>query len=429
MGSYTLVCPCCGTTLPDNYTLECPCGGLIRTEYEARQLTIRDLPGMWAYYDWLPAKGYIDTPGKTVTYRSEGLARELGLQELYIAFNGYWPERNARMLTCSFKELEAPPTIIRAKEHGGKAIVLASVGNTARAFAYLSTITGFPLVLVVPGKSAADKLWIPGIEPGSSVHLITLGGESDYTDAINLSGRIASLPGMLPEGGAKNVARRDGMATVMLDAAMYMKRLPDDYFQSIGSGTGGIAAWEASLRLVRDGRFGQHLPRLHLVQNLPFAPMLHAWEDHRHEIIPEKDMPDAKKQISEMYSDVLSNRTPPYGVKGGVYDALADTHGTMYGITKDEAISAKKTFESCEGIDILPPAAVTVAALLQARERGGLEKHRVLLNITGGGYERLKEDMPLNHVKPDLNVPGPDVPLKDILEVIKNDGSTTRVDR
>ncbi len=65
---------------------------------------------------------------------------------------------------------------------------------------------------------------------------------------------------MMPEGGAKNVARRDGMGTVMLDAAVTMKEMPDDYFQAIGSGTGGIAAWEASMRLRDDGRFGKHCP-------------------------------------------------------------------------------------------------------------------------------------------------------------------------
>jgi len=52
-----------------------------------------------------------------------------------------------------------------------------------------------------------------------------------------------------------NVARRDGMGTVMLEAAVTIGRAPDHYFQAVGSGTGGIAAWEASLRLKQDGRF------------------------------------------------------------------------------------------------------------------------------------------------------------------------------
>jgi cysteate synthase len=60
---------------------------------------------------------------------------------------------------------------------------------------------------------------------------------NDYTDAINLAGRIAKLPGMVPEGGARNVARRDGMGTMMLDAAVTIGKMPDHYFQAVGSGT------------------------------------------------------------------------------------------------------------------------------------------------------------------------------------------------
>lgn len=416
MGAYELTCPWCNTILPDHYTLDCPCNSLIRTRYRVSRLELKNLPGMWKFYDWLPATGHIDTPGATVTYHSEGLSRELGT-DIYVAFNGYWPEIGADMRTCSFKELEAPPTIVRAREHGGKAMVLASAGNTARAFAYLSIVSGFPAVIVVP-KRNADRLWIPEKRPGESVRLITIGGNSDYSDAISLSNRIARLPGMMPEGGAKNVARRDGMGTVMLDAAVFLKRMPDDYFQSIGSGTGGIAAWEASLRLQRDGRFGDHLPRLHLAQNLPFAPMLNAWKDGRRDIIPERDMPDARRSIAEMYSDVLSNRSPPYGVRGGVFDAVSESNGTIYGITETEAVEAKKLFEALEGIDILPPAAVAVAALVKACEKDGLKGRKVLLNITGGGYERLKKEVPLSMVEPCLEVSDPDVELADIMKVI-----------
>jgi cysteate synthase len=41
------------------------------------------------------------------------------------------------------------------------------------------------------------------------------------------------------------------------------------------------------------------------------------------------------------------------------------------------------------------------------------------LNITGGGYERLKSELPIYKIKPALSVSGPDVPLDDILRVIE----------
>ncbi len=119
-----------------------------------------------------------------------------------------------------------------------------------------------------------------------------------------------------------------------------------------------------------------------------------------------------------MYTDILSNRNPPYAIKGGVYDALIDTGGDMYAVTNREAMDAKTLFESLEGIDILPPAAVAVAALLQACEQKPYKDRSVLLNITGGGYERLKKDVPLQQVESCLTVSGPDVPLDEIMKVI-----------
>src|SRR5574341_939574 len=258
---YNLVCTGCGSVYFDD-RLKCGSdSALLRTEYRNRQMELRDVPGMGRFHDWLPVHEIITSDSGPVTYKSTELAAELGLNNLYISFNGYWPEKGAFVKTCSFKKLEAFPTIQKLK-NSGRSLVLASAGNTARAFAHVSALTGVKGYIVVPA-SGVSRLWLPE-EPTDSIHIIQMGKNCDYTDSIHLADRLASLPGMQAEGGARNVARRDGMGTVMLDAAVFMNRMPDHYFQAIGSGTGGIAAWQASLRLREDGRFGARLPRLHL---------------------------------------------------------------------------------------------------------------------------------------------------------------------
>jgi cysteate synthase len=179
-----------------------------------------------------------------------------------------------------------------------------------------------------------------------------------------------------------------------------MKRLPEYYFQAVGSGAGAIAAWEAFSRLIADGRFGARMPRLILSQNLPFAPMVSAWRDGRAEIIPERDMQDAEAAIQQMYADVLSTRNPPYSVRGGVYELLRSTKGEMYGITNEECRAAEKLFVQEEGIDLDPAASVAVASVQKALEDGLVTKDdTVLLNVTGGGYERLPADWTLHRIK------------------------------
>ncbi|MFA4825454.1 MAG: cysteate synthase [Methanoregula sp.] len=403
MSNYTLRCVLCGEEVPEHYTTACPRGhpSLLRADYAEKQLNLTRAPGIFRFSSWLPIHGTLPIDAGPVCYQSEALARELDLPHLYIGFNGYWPERGGTISTCSFKELEALPTMVRVQENTTKTLVIASAGNTARAFLQVSALTGVPVVVVVPEK-AISRLWTT--IPAEKACVIAVRG--DYTDAIRFSREVCSLPGFIDEGGARNVARRDGMGTVMLDAAVTIGRMPDYYFQAIGSGTGGIAAWEAAVRLRADGRFGAALPSLHLSQNLPFIPMVSAWNDHRRDLAAETDMPDAQTAISRVYSDVLTNREPPYAIPGGVFDAMAATDGRMYAVSNEKARAAGTLFTELEEIDLDPAAAVCTASLIRACESGTIDKSRtVLLNITGGGYERVRKDYALVPVRPAFCVP------------------------
>ncbi len=392
MGDYVLRCLAGGERLEDHYTLACPHHpGFVRAEYQAAQLTVREnLPGVFRFSDWLPVRGSVPTRSRPVTFQNRELCRELGLPNLWITFTGYYPERGCYVPTGSFKELEALPTIVRLNEAGGGTLVVASAGNTGRAFAQMSAEFGTRVVLVVP-ESSADKLWTAGYFDHSSIRLVTVHG--DYTDAIKTADIICEAPGFFPEGGGKNIARRDGMGCVMLDAAVTIGKLPEYYFQAVGSGTGGIAAWEAAARLIGDGCFGSVFPELHLSQNLPFVPMVRAWNAGRDHIIDE-DMPDAQASIAAVSAPVLTNRTPPYGIRGGVYDAMKSCGGWMYAVENSDAARAASIFAEAEnGIDIDPAAAVAFASLISAVEEGAIRKNAdILLNITGGGYQRVKKD-------------------------------------
>ena len=393
MQKYAIRCVECGT-IQDTYSTHCDShDSLLRTEYLEKKLIPRNLPGIWKYYEWLPVDGVIpEGSAHSVTYQSEGLGKELGLENLYISFNGYWPEREAWMKTCSFKDLESFPTMQRLLQHNDpRVMVVASAGNTARAFAHVASITGQPLLLIVP-KMSKHRLWIPGDDTSS---ICTVGVGGDYYSAIELASRISCRNDFITEGGARNVARRDGMGTVMLDATLTTRRLPQHYFQAVGSGTGGVAVWEAAMRLVDDGRFGNQLPRLHLAQNLPCAP-LYAMQSGA----------DIDSSCPKgMWDDVLFNRQPPYNVRGGVKDALDNTNGLLYGITNKEAEEAKELFEVTEDIDILNAPAVAIAALIQAVHTQSIDPHdHILLNITGGGKERLEQEYATKELDFDLTV-------------------------
>ena len=332
---YKLRCVATGRVFEDDGLVledrQCNTPSLIRTEYEVKCIDIRsDDSGIYKFCDWLPVRRTLKGSAAPVTYKSEGLAAHLGLDNLYITFSGYFPEKGAEMTTCSFKETEA-----------------------------YSVCGNIPLLLSVP-EDNLDALWFE--EPlNDCVKLIAAQKGGDYFDAIHLSNVALKSGRFIAEGGAKNVARRDGMATTVLSAAAFIGRIPDYYFQAVGSGTGAIAAWEAAMRLETDGRFGPNRMKLMVSQNAPFVPMYDAWRADSRHMLPYDDH-RARRDAGIIDAKVLSNRRPPYGL--------------------------------------------AVDSLIQAVKQGKVGREDVvMLNVTGGGERRYKAGRQMWYLKPSIVFP------------------------
>lgn len=402
---YVLQCMATGERFEDSgwvlASSKCNIPSLVRTVYENRQFNLRkDLDGFYQFADWLPIKRTLSDSASPVTYKSTGLASVLGLENLYITFSGYWPERGAGMKTCSFKETEAYSVCARLAEDNDRILVVASAGNTARAFANVCSENNIPLLVAIPEENI-DALWFE--KPlNDCVKVVATPKGTDYYDAIAIGDIICGSPRFLPEGGAKNVARRDGMGTTVLSATTFIGRIPDCYFQAIGSGTGTIAAWECNLRLIEDGRYGTHKMRLYPSQNIPFTPMYDAWKAGSRELFP-STAEEARQKALQITAKVLSNRKPPYSLCGGLFDALKDSGGDVETGTNEDIIRISELFEKTEGIDIHPAAAIAIAGLEHAIAAGKVSKDEtIMLNITGGGEKLFKKTHEVFYKKPDL---------------------------
>lgn len=377
---------------------------LVRAVYKNKQLELKgDEYGLYTFCDWLPVSRALKGSAAPVTFRSEGLGKHLGLNNLYITLNGYSPRHGAAMTTCSFKETEAFSVCGRAKADEERVLVVASAGNTARAFARVCSENNIPLLLSVPADNLS-AMWFE--KPlNKCVKLIACEKGGDYFDAIHLSDMVLKSPRFYAEGGAKNVARRDGMATTVLSAVTTIGRIPDYYFQAVGSGTGAIAAWEANMRLIEDGRYGDNTMKLMVSQNAPFVPMYDAWRADSRAMLP-YDADKARRDVAIIDAKVLSNRKPPYGIKGGLYDALKATDGEILVATNMQGRKAAKLFKELEGVDIHPAAGIATATLIKAVQDGKIDKDAVvMLNITGAGEEAFKAEHDVVYKEPDLVFP------------------------
>lgn len=400
---YTLTCVATGREFDDTGWIlddaECKPPSLVRANYEKKQIEVKpDSYGFYKFCDWLPVRRTLDGSSAPVTYKSEALAKHLGLTNLWITLNGYCPRKGVKMTTCSFKETEAYSVCARIDENEDRVLVVASAGNTARAFAKVCSDNNIKLLLAVPADNL-DALWF--MQPlNDCVKLIACEKGGDYFDAINLSNLALKSSKFYAEGGAKNIARRDGMSTTVLSAVTTIGRIPDYYFQAVGSGTGAIAAWEANMRLIEDGRFGNNLMRLMVSQNAPFVPMYDAWRADSREMLP-YNTKKARRDAELIDAKVLSNRKPPYGIAGGLYDALKATNGDIMVATNAQSRRACKLFKELEGVDIYPAPGVALASLIKLVESGSIDKDAcIMLNITGAGEEAAKLNREVWHLKP-----------------------------
>lgn len=377
---------------------------LIRAVYEKKQIDVKGPEyGLYRFADWLPVRRMLQGSCAPVTYKSSGLAAALGLDNLYITFSGYWPAIGAKMNTCSFKETEAYSVCARLPEGDDRVLVVASAGNTARAFSQVCSDNNIPLVVCIPEENM-DAMWFhKPLNPCVKIICTPLG--TDYFDAISLSNIICRSPRFREEGGAKNVARRDGMATTVLSAATHIGRIPDAYFQAVGSGTGTIAAWEANLRLLEDGRFGNHKMKLFPAQNAPFLPMYDAWKARSREL-PVIEDNEFRSLALQIKAKVLSNRKPPYGIAGGLFDAMTDAGGDMEQADNRRLKQMCALFEQTEGMDVYSASGVAIAALEDAVREGKVQRSDILmLNITGGGEKHFKATCDVHYPLPDAVFP------------------------
>ena len=388
---------------------------LVRAVYENKKFTPRDdLKGLYRYAEWLPIRKPLRHSHAPVTYKSKGLAAMLGMDNLYITFSGYAPKYGAKMETCSFKETEAYSVCARLPKNNKRILVVQSAGNTARAFAKVCSDNNIPIVICIPKDNISDLWFKKKLSP--CVKIVASPAGSDYYDAIALGDKLCKDPRYLAEGGAKNIARRDGMGTTVLSAVEAIGRIPDAYFQAVGSGTGAIAAWENAERLAADGRFGKNNMRIYACQNAPFTIMYDSWKAHSRELVPMT--PEESRQKAEVIlGKVLSNRKPPYSLAGGLFDVLEKSKGDMFKVTNDEIVYWIVRYFSAEGYDIFPASACAVASLKQALDTGIVKKDEtVMLNITGGGMlNATKKGFVLK--EPDL-VLDPEMPYEEIVAAV-----------
>jgi threonine synthase len=266
--------------------------------------------------------------------------------------------------TGSFKDRGMTVAISKALEHGAKAVVCASTGNTgASAAAYAVRAGMTPIVLVPDGKIAGPKLAQAVVHGGRIVAV-----DGMFDDCLRLARALAAdYPVALVN--SLNPHRLAGQKTAAFEIVDDLGDAPDVHVLPVGN-AGNIAAyWMGYQEYAADGS-ASRFPRMWGYQATGAAPIV------RGEPVLDPMTVASAIRIGNPASWELA------------VAARDESGGFIDEVTDEQILVAQQELSSREGLFVEPASAAGVAGLLAATASGRVDPGQiVVVTVTGHGLK------------------------------------------
>lgn len=370
----SIKCIRCEAMYPkDQVIYRCPrCGGLLDIVMDYDQITeriswesLRKKPYyVWRYSELLPVSEKFKISlweGGTPLYRAERLGRLVGLNNLYVKFEGANP-------TGSFKDRGMTVGVTKVRELGIKSVGCASTGNTSASLAAYSAKAGLACFVLLPaGKVAMGKL-SQAMLHGANVVAI----KGNFDQALSIVERLC-----LEEGiyllNSLNPWRLEGQKTTAYEIVDEMQQVPDRVILPVGNCGNISAIWKGFKELERVA-LTESVPKMTGIQAEGSAPVANM----------------IKKKL-ETISFVDNPETVATAIRIGrpvnwpkAVAAIRDSDGTAETVSDDEIIYMQKMLAKLEGIGVEPASASSLAGLKKLVEGGVIDKSEVTVCIATG---------------------------------------------
>jgi threonine synthase len=373
-----LQCHLCGAMYPAEALWVCTeCLGPLEVAYDyaavkgvlTRELIESRPPSLWRYLELLPVEepktGF--NSGFTPLVRATRLARELGVDELYIK------DDSVNHPTFSYKDRVVSVAATRAVELGFQVFGCASTGNLAGSVAAHGARLGLPTYVFIPNDLEPAKVL------GAAIYNPTVVAvRGNYDDVNRLCTQIADRYGW----GFANINVRsyyaEGAKTMGFEIAEQLGwRFPDHVVSPVAGGTLLPRIFKGLREFKEIGLVGGSLPKIHAAQPAGSAPVIRALEANA-------EYPDPVKPDTIAKSLAIGN--PADGFQ--VLRVLRETGGTGAMVSDDEILDSIQLLARTEGIFTEPAGGTTLAATRALIKRGAIKRHEsVVICITGNGYK------------------------------------------
>jgi len=294
--------------------------------------------------------------GGTPLTRARTLSRLTGC-DVWIKFEGANP-------TGSFKDRGMTMAISKAMEHGAKAVICASTGNTSASAAAYATHAGITAAVLVPeGKIALGKL---SQAIAHNAELLQVQGNFD--DCLHLARELADrYPVHLVN--SVNPDRIEGQKTAAFEVIEVLGDAPDFHFIPVGN-AGNYTAYTRGYREDLERGTSTKLPRMFGFQAAGSAPIV-LGHPVQH---PETVASAIRIGNPASWKLALEARDLSDGYFGAIEDAMI--------------LEAHRILSAEVGIFVEPASAISVAGLLERAEAGAVPKGAtVVLTVTGHGLK------------------------------------------
>ena len=357
-------CRRCGGLLDVVYDYEAVEAELERSEWRRRPL------GVWRYEELLPIlKPELKVTmgeGGTRLIRCRRLGEELGLQNLYVKFEGGNP-------TGSFKDRGMTVGVTKALEFGSEILICASTGNTAASLAAYSARAGLKCLVILPrGKVALGKLAQASIH-GAKIIAVRAG----FDEALNLVRRLAEKPQYYLLNSI-NPYRLEGQKTAAYEVWEQLGGCPDWLIIPVGNAGNISAYWKGFNELVILG-MAESKPHMIGVQAEGAKPIVNAFNSGASIIKP----------LSQVETVATAIRIGNPVNWRRALNAIRESGGLAEAVSDDEILEAQRLLASKEGIFVEPASATPIAYLIKAMNEGSLIERddKVVCIATGHGLK------------------------------------------
>jgi len=353
------------------YTCE-NCGGLldVKIDYDALSSSVnwdifrgREF-SVWRYRELLPVNYKFRVSlheGGTPLYRCDALAKEIGVKDLYVKFEGGNP-------TGSFKDRGMTVGVSKAKELGVGAVGCASTGNTSASLAAYAARAGLRCFVLLPsGKVAMGKL-AQAIMYGAKV--ISVRGNFD--EALNLIRAICDAKKIYLLNSI-NPWRLEGQKTAAYEITDQLDKTPDRVILPMGN-CGNISAIWKGFKELYSLNLTYELPMMTGIQASGAAPVAEMIKNNLGSI--------KFVERPETIATAIRIGKPVNWPKA--VNAIKESNGTAETVTDEEIIKAQKDLAKLEGIGVEPASAASIAGLRKLVEAGVIDRSETIVCITTG---------------------------------------------